>query len=79
MATSRESISPVRIIMTRPLDGTSKHRTNGGGCLMLSKCDEKTEVYSRVCGFFRPVQQWNKGKKEEFRDRREYVVATASK
>jgi ribonucleoside-triphosphate reductase len=47
--------------------------------LMLSKCQEKTEVYSRVCGFFRPVQQWNKGKKEEFRDRREYVVVTASK
>jgi hypothetical protein len=31
----------------------------------------KTEVYSRVCGFFRPVQQWNKGKKEEFKERRE--------
>ena len=41
---------------------------------MATKCDAKTEVYSRVCGFFRPVQQWNRGKKEEFRDRREYVV-----
>jgi len=30
----------------------------------------------RVCGFFRPVQQWNKGKKEEFKERREYVVET---
>jgi ribonucleoside-triphosphate reductase len=40
---------------------------------------EKTEVYSRVCGFFRPVQQWNKGKKEEFKERREYLVATAGK
>ena len=27
------------------------------------------EVYSRVCGYFRPVSQWNKGKKEEFRER----------
>lgn len=41
---------------------------------MNPKCDGKVEVYSRVCGFFRPVQQWNKGKKEEFRDRREYLV-----
>jgi anaerobic ribonucleoside-triphosphate reductase len=41
---------------------------------MAIKCDGKTEVYSRVCGFFRPVQQWNKGKKEEFKDRREYTV-----
>jgi ribonucleoside-triphosphate reductase len=38
------------------------------------KCTAKTEVYSRVCGFFRPVQQWNPGKKEEFKDRREFVL-----
>lgn len=43
---------------------------------MPTKCTGKTEVYSRVCGFFRPVQQWNKGKKEEFKERREYVVET---
>jgi len=41
---------------------------------MSRKCQQKTEVYSRVCGFFRPVQQWNKGKQEEFSQRREYVV-----
>ena len=41
---------------------------------MATKCDSKTEVYSRVCGFFRPVQQWNKGKKEEFKDRSEFVM-----
>ena len=35
-------------------------------------CRKKTEVYSRVCGFFRPVQQWNKGKKEEYKDRKPY-------
>lgn len=38
------------------------------------KCTARTEVYARVCGFFRPVQQWNKGKKEEYRDRKTYVV-----
>jgi len=29
------------------------------------------EVYSRVVGYFRPVNQWNKGKKEEFQERNE--------
>ena len=32
------------------------------------------EVYSRVTGFFRPVQSWNKGKKEEFKDRATYNI-----
>ena len=26
----------------------------------MAKCGEKTEVYSRVCGYFRPVSNWNK-------------------
>jgi len=30
----------------------------------------KTEVYSRVSGFYRPVSSYNKGKKEEFADRK---------
>ncbi len=29
----------------------------------------KAEVYSRVVGYYRPVQNWNKGKKEEFKER----------
>lgn len=41
------------------------------------KCDEKTEVYSRIVGYFRPVQNWNQGKKQEFADRKEYVVDKA--
>ena len=34
----------------------------------MNKCNEKCEVYSRVTGYFRPVANWNKGKKEEFAD-----------
>jgi len=30
----------------------------------------QTEVYSRVSGYFRPVAQWNNGKKAEFKDRK---------
>ena len=40
----------------------------------MAKCGEKTEVYSRVCGYFRPVSNWNKGKKEEFKDRQTFEV-----
>jgi len=29
----------------------------------------KTEIYSRVCGYLRPVRQFNPGKKQEFKDR----------
>ena len=36
------------------------------------KCGEKTEVYSRVVGFLRPVSQWNKGKQAEFEMREHY-------
>ncbi len=39
-----------------------------------TRCGERTEVYSRVVGYFRPVQQWNKGKAEEFKDRKTFVV-----
>lgn len=38
----------------------------------MAKCQEKTEVYSRVCGYFRPTSNWNRGKKEEFKERKEY-------
>lgn len=41
----------------------------------MSKCAEKCEVYSRVCGYFRPVSNWNKGKKEEFKDRKLFEIA----
>jgi ribonucleoside-triphosphate reductase len=41
------------------------------------KCvvEQKTEVYSRVVGYIRPVEQWNKGKQAEFQDRKEFTVA----
>jgi ribonucleoside-triphosphate reductase (formate) len=36
------------------------------------KCGKETLIYSRVVGYLRPVQGWNKGKKQEFADRLEY-------
>lgn len=32
------------------------------------------EVYARIVGYLRPVQNWNAGKKEEFKDRKTFVV-----
>ncbi len=35
-------------------------------------CGRKTEVYSRITGYYRPVQNWNDGKAQEFKDRKLY-------
>ncbi len=40
-------------------------------------CGEKTEVYSRITGYYRPVQNWNEGKAQEFKDRKIYEIATS--
>lgn len=32
------------------------------------------EVYSRIVGYLRPVQNWNRGKQQEFAERKPYVV-----
>ena len=37
-------------------------------------CNAKSQVYSRVVGYIRPVSAWNKGKQEEFRQRLEFKV-----
>ena len=38
-------------------------------------CGQKTEVYSRITGYYRPVQNWNDGKTQEFKDRKTYVIS----
>ena len=43
------------------------------------KCAKPTEIYSRVCGYFRPVTNWNKGKRQEFQDRKVYKTDPAKK
>jgi len=39
-----------------------------------SQCQAKTEVYSRIVGYLRPVQQFNLGKQEEFKQRKVYKI-----
>ena len=40
----------------------------------LNKQRTKMEIYSRVVGYLRPVDQWNPGKQQEYRDRRVYKI-----
>ena len=40
-------------------------------------CGKKTEVYSRITGYYRPVQNWNDGKSQEFKDRLVYNIGNS--
>ncbi|HDZ54138.1 MAG TPA: ribonucleoside triphosphate reductase [Candidatus Nealsonbacteria bacterium] len=42
-------------------------------CIIKQPC----EVYSRIVGYLRPVKQWNKGKQEEFNQRKEFKIKPA--
>ncbi len=41
-------------------------------------CGQKTEVYSRITGYYRPVQNWNDGKAQEFKDRKVYNIGVST-
>ena len=55
----------------------SKHGYITGEMYTCPECGRKTEVYSRITGYYRPVQNWNDGKTEEFKNRRTYVIETS--
>ncbi len=40
-------------------------------------CGAKTEVYSRITGYYRPVQNWNDGKAQEYKERKVYDIANS--
>lgn len=49
-----------------------KHGYLAGEQFVCPKCGEAAEVYSRITGYYRPVQNWNDGKAEEYRERKLY-------
>ena len=51
------------------------HGYIAGEVYKCPECGRKTEVYSRITGYYRPVQNWNDGKAEEFRNRKTYDIA----
>lgn len=42
------------------------------------KCGARTEIYSRITGYYRPVQNWNDGKLQEYANRKEYEIQNSS-
>ena len=67
-------------------NGVSLVYDNKGEKINILKCNEcyaknpalknfqKCEVYSRVVGYIRPVEQWHKGKKQEYGERKEFLT-----
>jgi len=51
-----------------------KHGYLSGEVQTCPTCQSPCEVWSRIVGYFRPVDQWNKGKKSEYQEREEYLI-----
>ena len=51
------------------------HGYLSGEVKQCPSCQTSCEIWSRIVGYFRPVDQWNKGKKSEYADREEYKIA----
>jgi ribonucleoside-triphosphate reductase (formate) len=43
----------------------------------MTKCNKKCEVYTRIVGYMRPVANWNRGKKQEYGERKLYSETTS--
>ena len=54
-----------------------KHGYLAGEQYTCPECGEPTEVYSRITGYYRPVQNWNDGKAQEFKDRKLYDLGNS--
>lgn len=66
-------------------DGALLIYEDGNDKIAILKCDKcykedpslknykKCEVYSRIVGYLRPVQDWNKGKSQEYKERKTFV------
>jgi ribonucleoside-triphosphate reductase len=52
----------------------SEHGYIAGEVYTCPVCGKSTEVYSRITGYYRPVQNWNDGKRKEFEDRKVYNI-----
>ena len=52
----------------------SKHGYIAGEVPICPKCQKPTEIYSRITGYYRPLKRWNEGKKQEYKDRKPFLV-----
>jgi ribonucleoside-triphosphate reductase (formate) len=62
------------ITVTPTFSVCPSHGYLAGEHATCEKCGTACEIWSRVVGYYRPVDQWNKGKQQEFTEREEYKV-----
>ena len=55
------------------------HGYISGEMPVCATCGQACEVWSRIVGYFRPVKEWNIGKKSEYAEREEYMASSAGK
>ncbi|WP_044914526.1 ribonucleoside triphosphate reductase [Butyrivibrio sp. WCE2006] len=55
-----------------------EHGYLSGEQITCPHCGKKTEVYSRITGYYRPVANWNDGKAQEYKDRQVYNIKLSS-
>lgn len=55
----------------------AEHGYLKGEQFICPHCGKKTEVYSRITGYYRPIQNWNDGKAQEFKDRKVYEIGSS--
>lgn len=55
----------------------AEHGYLEGEQFICPHCGKKTEVYSRITGYYRPIQNWNDGKAQEFKDRKVYEIGSS--
>ncbi|MCT4605580.1 MAG: ribonucleoside triphosphate reductase [Marinisporobacter sp.] len=81
-----DSIETCKLLLKRVMENSSipyititptfsicqEHGYLSGEHFTCPHCGKEAEVWTRVVGFHRPVQAWNKGKQEEFKDRKEF-------
>ncbi len=88
-----ESVETCKLLLKRVMENSSipyititptfsicpEHGYLSGEHFECPHCGKESEVWTRVVGFHRPVQSWNKGKKEEFKDRKEFSYEVSLK
>lgn len=74
-----ENTSIPYITITPTFSICEDHGYLAGEHFQCPTCGKDAEVWTRVVGFHRPVQAWNKGKKEEYKERKEFDVKVSLK
>jgi len=67
------------ISLTPTFSICNEHGYISGEHFTCPTCGKPAEVYTRVVGYLRPVQNFNKGKKQEYKDRVKYVIKDRQK